>query len=244
MNIFWSGALGILQGLTEFLPVSSSGHLVLVQSLIPGFFQPGILLDVILHFGTLLAVLVFFWKDLFKLSFRYYLYLALATIPAVVVGFLIKDKADLLFGSIRVVGISLMVTGIINLLTHKSKIGDKSLGLKNTFLVGIAQAIAIIPGISRSGSTIFAGVKQGISPREAARFSFLLSAPAIIGANVLEIFSLGSVKVDVPVYLVGFVCAFLAGLIAIKLVIGFLEKKKFLVFAIYCLIVGAFTFLL
>jgi undecaprenyl-diphosphatase len=244
MNMFWSGVLGILQGLTEFLPVSSSGHLVLVQSLIPGFSQPGILLDVVLHFGTLLAVLVFFWKDLFKLSFRYYLYLGLATIPAVIVGFLIKDKVDILFSSVRLVGISLMVTGVINLLTHKSKIGEKTLSFKNTFLVGIAQAVAIIPGISRSGSTIFAGVKQGVSPKEAARFSFLLSVPAIVGANILEILSLGQVEVEIPVYLVGFIFAFLAGLLAIKLVIRFLEKKKFLVFSIYCFVIGALSFLL
>lgn len=243
MSYIWSLVLGVLQGFTEFLPVSSSGHLVLVQSLIPGFSQPGVLFDVCLHFGTLFAVLFFFRKRLFKLSFKYILYIVVATIPAVIVGFLLKDYIHRLFSSVTVVGVALIFTGLLNYLTSKHKEEEKSLDYKKSIFVGLMQAFAIIPGISRSGSTIFAGVKSGLSSKDAAEFSFLISVPAIIGANILEIYLSWGEKINYIPYIIGFIAAFISGILAIKLVLKLLEEKKFKIFAFYCLALGIITLL-
>ena len=243
MNNIWALVLGILQGFTEFLPVSSSGHLVLVQTIIPNFSQPGILFDVCLHFGTLFAVLFFFRKKLLKISFKYISYIVVATIPAVIIGFFLKDYIYELFSSIRVVGFALILTGLLNYLTSKHKEEEKELDYKKSIFVGLMQAFAIVPGLSRSGSTIFAGVKSGLSSKDAAEFSFLISVPAIIGANILEIYSSWGEKINYGTYTIGFIAAFISGIIAIKLVLNFLEEKKFKIFAFYCLILGIITLL-
>ena len=243
MNYIWSLFLGVLQGFTEFLPVSSSGHLVLVQSLIPGFTQPGVLFDVCLHFGTLFAVLFFFRKKLFKLSFKYILYIAVATIPAVIVGYISRDSISSLFSSVGIVGVALVITGFINYLTDKQKKEEKSLDYKKSLFIGFMQAFAIIPGISRSGLTIFAGTKSGLSSRDAAEFSFLISVPAIFGANILEVCSNWGESIDYTPYFIGFLAAFISGVIAIKIVLKFLQEKKFKIFAFYCLALGIITLL-
>jgi len=243
MNYLWSLVLGVIQGFTEFLPISSSGHLVLVQSLIPGFAQPGVLFDVCLHFGTLFAVLFFFRKKLFKLSFKYILYIAVATIPAVIVGYISKNSISTLFSSVGIVGVALVLTGLINYLTDKQKEEEKSLDYKKSLFIGIMQAFAIIPGISRSGSTIFAGTKSGLSSKDAAEFSFLMSVPAIIGANILEIYSNWGESINYTSYFIGFLAAFISGILAIKIVLKFLEEKRFKVFAFYCLVLGIITLL-
>jgi len=244
MNYIWALILGVLQGFTEFLPVSSSGHLVLAQSLIPNFSQPGILFDVFLHFGTLFAVLFFFRKKIFKLSWKYVLYIVIATIPAVLVGFFLKDSIEILFSNVEIVGIALIITGLLNFLTHKHKEEIKELDSKKSVFVGFMQAFAIIPGISRSGSTIFSGIKSGLSSKDAAEFSFLISVPAIIGANVLEIYSSWGESINYVPYLIGFISAFISGIFAIKLVLKFLEERKFKIFAFYCLILGLITLLI
>ncbi|OGM10385.1 hypothetical protein A2Y68_02695 [Candidatus Woesebacteria bacterium RBG_13_46_13] len=245
MGFISSIFLGIIQGLTEFLPVSSSGHLVLAQSLIPGFRQPGILFDVILHFATLFAVLFYFRKGIFKLGLGYLWYLAVGTVPAVVIGFLFKDAIEGMFQSAKFLGFEFMISGLINLAIYKIKPGKKAVNAKNSFLTGIAQAVAIIPAISRSGSTIFSGVAQGIEPKKAVEFSFLLSVPAILGANILEIASHGpGGGFVVSDYLVGFVAAFASGFFAIGLVLKLLLNRKFKFFAYYCFILGAITLLI
>jgi len=243
MDYIWSLVLGVLQGFTEFLPVSSSGHLVLVQSLIPGFRQPGVLFDVCLHFGTLFAVLFFFRKKLFKLSFKYILYIIIATIPAVIVGYISKDSISSLFSSVGIVGAALVITGLLNFLTSKHKEEEKSLDYKKSLFIGLMQAFAIIPGISRSGSTIFAGTKSGLSCKDAAEFSFLMSVPAIIGANILEVYSNWGESINYTSYFIGFLAAFFSGVLAIKIVLKFLEEKKFKVFSFYCLVLGIITLL-
>ena len=243
MNIVWAVVLGALQGLTEFLPISSSGHLVLVQSLIPGFSQPGVLFDVTLHFGTLLAVLFFFRKKIMKLSRKYVFYIAIATIPAVIFGFILRDTVKLLFLSIPIVGLALVFTGLVNFLIDKSKDGEEKLNLKKSIFIGIAQAFSIIPGISRSGFTIFSGVKSGLSSKDAAEFSFLLSVPAVLGANLLEIVLNIGQKIEYGSYFAGFFTAFIFGVFAIRIVLKFLEEKKFKVFAFYCLVLGVLTLL-
>jgi len=237
--------LGILQGLTEFLPVSSSGHLVLAQSLIPGFSQPGVLFDVILHFGTLLAILIFFAKQIFRISVRYILLIIVGTIPAVIAGYFLQDSIAKIFSSTTLVGVALIITGLVNLLTSLSPRRNRKLNFKNSLLIGLAQAFAIIPGISRSGSTIFTAIKSGLSPKKAARYSFLLSVPAVFGANVLEIYkyikqpSFEAVTRGMwGYYALGFIAALISGVGAIGVVIRLLEKNKFRWFFYYCVIMG------
>lgn len=244
MNIFQSALLGTIQGLTEFLPVSSSGHLVILQSLIPGFSQPGVLFDVYLHFGTLLAVLAFYFKRILKIDVNYLKVLILATIPAVIIGFLLKDLIDVLFQNIKLVGLALIVTGIMNLKTDKHKETTDKIDSKKGFLVGLFQAFAIMPGISRSGSTIFAGTLTGLKKEKAAEFSFLLSVPAIFGANVLEIVKNKGEMVFSYNYLVGILCSFIFGLLCIKLLLNILVSRKFKYFGYYCITLGIIALLL
>ena len=247
MNIFQAVFLGILQGLTEFLPVSSSGHLVLAQHLIPNFSQPGVLFDVILHAGTLCSVLFYFRKSIFKLDSKYLKMIIVGTIPVGLLGFLFQFQIELLFTSAKLVGFALLITAIMNYLTNSKycrKIGTYK-GLSLAFLVGVFQFFALIPGISRSGSTIFAGTKFGFKKEEAAKFSFLLSIPAVLGANLVQITKYGfSEHLPSVSCFLGFVAAFVSGFFAIGLVFNILKQGKFKIFATYCVILGALTIFL
>lgn len=247
MEPFQAIFLGILQGLTEFLPVSSSGHLVIAQSLLPGFSQPGVLFDAVLHGGTMLAVIWYFRKMILRLDKRMLMLLVLGTIPAGLVGITFKDFLEGLFSNTRMVGIALLITGGMNWMIdtrHKTlDIGHKgAIRWADAIVVGVFQAIAIIPGISRSGSTIFAGVMRGIKKEEAAVFSFLLSIPAIAGSVGLEAISHGGKDgIDFVSYFLGAIAAFIVGCFSIGVLMRFLVEKKFKVFAIYCWIVGLTT---
>lgn len=240
MNIFSSIILGVVQGFTEFLPVSSSGHLVIAQSLIPNFTQPGVMFDTLLHAGTLLSVLIYFRDKILKLNAKYILLIAVGTIPAATAGFFFQNMIELLFTSIKVVGIALIFTGIMNYMTDKTTGFSEKLSYGSSFVIGMMQALAIIPGISRSGSTIFAGTKLGIKKAKAAEFSFLLSIPAILGANLLQLFDyLGEAGGGFQsVYFFGFAAAFLSGYAAINLVFKFLKEGKFKVFSYYAIVLG------
>ena len=245
MEAIYSLILGLIQGLTEFLPVSSSGHLVLAQSLIPGFSQPGILFDVILHFATLFAVLFYFRFSILKLKIKYLWYLAIGTVPAVVVCLLFKDSIEAMFLTTKFLGIQFILSGVINLLIDRTKQSKGEVTTKNSFVTGIAQAVAIIPAISRSGSTILSGVLQKVEPKKAVEYSFLLSVPAILGANILQIATHGVGGGVLSVnYLLGFVAAFISGFFAIGVVFKFLLNRKFKLFAYYCFIVGAISLLI
>ena len=235
--------LGIVQGLAEFLPISSSGHLVIIQNFLPGFSQPGILLDVILHFGTLFSVAFFFRRKLFSyFNARYLTLLVIGTLPAVIIGLLFKGQIETLFQSVKVVGWALLATGVLNLLTDKFKTKTDVITNRNALLTGIIQAVAIIPGVSRSGSTIFASTAQGINKKEAAEFSFILSVPAVLGANVLEMASSRDVITgSYPLYILGFLASFVAGYIAISLVFKLISSKHFEYFAYYCFALGILT---
>lgn len=246
MNYFEVFILGAVQGLTEFLPVSSSAHLVILQSLFPKFSQPGVLFDALLHFGTLFAVIFYFRKDILKLARSYLLFLILGTLPAVVVGLLFSDFLESLFSNVRLVGFALFLTGLFNFYLDRLPSANKSLDKKNSIFVGIFQALAIVPGISRSGSTIFAGVKSGLSREESARFSFLLSVPAILGANFLQFLKYGfSSSYPFGIYFFGFLVSFFVGLLGIYLAFRFLLSRSFKVFSFYCFLLGlAVVFLL
>ena len=240
MNYFQAIFLGVLQGLTEFLPISSSGHLVIAQYFFPGFNQTGILFDVVLHLGTLIAIVFFFRKKILTLNTNYLRLLIIGTIPAVFVGYFFQSIVEEVFNSLFVVGIALLVTGMLNKRTNKLVAKSNKITDAKAFVIGIFQSIALIPGISRSGSTIFAGAKQDIKKAKAAEFSFILSVPAVLGANVLQ-FAKHKTQIveNTSIYLVGLIFAFISGLLAINLVFRFLKLKKFNVFAYYCFILGA-----
>jgi len=242
VNYFWALLLGILQGLTEFLPVSSSGHLAIAQSIIPNFKQPGVLFDVTLHLATTFAVVIYFRKKLKTILFsnrKYFGFLIVGTIPAALFGVLFSDILERMFLNVAAVAWQLLLTGIMCILIDKFREKKNDLSLKNSFLIGISQALAIIPGISRSASTIFTGSFLGINKKKAAEYSFLLSIPAILGANILQYIKYGdSFQIEVVNYLAGFIAALIFGYLSIRVVLTTLHKKQFKYFGIYCIILG------
>jgi len=253
----WTQALvlGVIQGLTEFLPVSSSGHLVLGQRLL-GLTEPHLLFDVAVHVGTLMAVVVVFADDLRLMARslvpgrdrdrrgrRLVMLVGVGTVPAVIAGLLFRDAFEALYASIFAVGLALLVTGSMLMLTVMIPNGERTLegrGLVTAFAVGVAQAIAIVPGISRSGATISAGLLLGLGRGSAARLSFLLSIPAILGALVLQLADVGApAACDVVPFLVGVGSAAVTGYFALRLLVGLVQKGKLYWFAFYCWTVGA-----
>ena len=246
--------LGTVQGLTEFLPVSSSGHLAIAQHFMTGFEQPGLLFDIVLHLGTLGAVLLYFRQDLVFLATglkpastgsdarRLIGLLALSTVPIVIMALLFKDRVEQAFEQLWLIGASLCVTGGWLLLTSRVASGKRQLRdvtMRDALIVGLCQSAALLPGISRSGTTIGAGLMRGLEHGAAARFSFLLSIPAIVGATVLNLKDVASIASDALVsYFVGFSTAFVIGYMAIGIVIRFLEKQNFHLFGYYCLASG------
>lgn len=231
---------GVLQGLTEFLPVSSSGHLVLAQALFPHYAQPGITFEVVLHAGTLLAVLFWYRNEILKLDKTDIKYLIVGTIPAGIFGLAFNDFLEAAFAGTAVVGVTLIITGVANIVVDRIT-SKATLTTRSAFLVGLAQAVAILPGISRSGSTIFAGRLMGLSKKQAARFSFLLSVPAVAGANLVKFGELTSQAHPVGLYTAGFLAAFVSGVLAIGLVLKFLYANRFSYFGVYCIGVGVLT---
>jgi len=251
MTLFDATILGIIQGITEFLPISSSGHLVLGQALL-GVDSPGNVVEVVTHLGTLLSIIWVFWKDLSSIliSFqnkdtqKYILFLIMGTLPAVIIGLAARDMITDLFDSISMVAGSLIFTGIILLLTQKLNRKNKQLNLKKGLLIGLTQAFAMVPGISRSGMTISTGLALGLSGKDAAKFSFLLAIPVIAGAGLLTVLDTqpGSISIPMLQLLLAFFSAFIVGTISIKWLLGLLESGKFHRFGYYCIMVGLITY--
>jgi undecaprenyl-diphosphatase len=261
MSFFSAAILGLIQGFTEFLPVSSSGHLVIAQSLL-GFDQPPLLFDVMVHGGTLVAVLIYFRKDIAMIlngitkpnaaqtdhhsrrnEGRWFAILVIVgTIPAVIVGAVFKDFLESLFAAPIIVGFMLWITATILFLADRRVRRQKSISdttLLDAILVGIAQAIAIIPGISRSGFTISMGIFRKMTSDTAARFSFILSIPAIIGAIILQALDVQQLSMDVFwMYLIGTLFAAVSGYLSIALLIRMVKAFKLRAFSIYLWIVG------
>ena len=246
MTIFQAIILGIVQGLTEFLPVSSSGHLVIIQSIFKNFSQPGISFDVFLHFGTLISVLIFFRKEIIDiLKFKqknWIILIIVATIPAGIVGVFLKDFIENLFTNVNLVAIALIITGIILFISDKVKgeIKDENkINIKDAIIIGIAQAFAIIPGISRSGSTISTGIFCGLNRDVAVKFSFIMSIPAIIGAVILSLpeFKTINSQFYLP-YLCGFLASVITGLLSLKLLTIITKMKNLKFFSFYCWIIA------
>ena len=238
MTLLQAIILGIVQGITEFLPISSSGHLVLGETLFNLEVENLKDFDVAVHVATLLAILIYFRKDIIKT--KYWPYLILATIPAVIIGFTLEDQIDAIFRSALSVGIVMMIVGaLFQIPEPKSK--NKKLTWKNTLLIGIAQSIALIPGVSRSGSTILTGTLLGLKREEAARFSFMLGSIAIAGAGLLTALDLTELTIPASTLAAGFIASFLAGLAAVSWLMAYLKKHSLRVFGIYLLAVGVVT---
>ncbi len=262
LSIFDAVLLAILEGFTEFLPVSSSGHLVLAQELLN---LPGtqlIVFDIFVHFGALMSVVFVFWKDILEIlqsftkafttmklkeeykkteHFRLGVAIIIGSIPAGIIGLLYRHQIGAAFTDPKLVAMNLVITGLIIFLTRLAKpIEGKKVGLAAAFIIGLAQAVAILPGISRSGSTMSAAMFFKIPPVRAARISFLLSVPAIAGASLLEgyrIYKYGTTISALPL-LVGTTVSAIAGYFAIKMLLKIMEKGKFSWFSLYCLTIG------
>lgn len=267
MTVVEAIILGVVQGLTEFLPVSSSGHLVLAEQLMHVELHD-ITFEVAVHLGTLLAVITMFRVDLAALvsslaravtsvvsrpdgrarpspmadaNFRLGLWLVVGTLPAAIIGLALEDVIESAFGSPLTVSICLLITGTILVATRHRMATRKDVGLREALAIGVAQAVAILPGISRSGSTIATGVILGVEGRQAARFSFLLSVPVILGASVLK---LGGFLLAVPTFsaatplIVGAAAAYLSGYAAISLALDVIGRGRLEFFGYYCWIIG------
>ncbi|MEL1226118.1 MAG: undecaprenyl-diphosphate phosphatase [Candidatus Neomarinimicrobiota bacterium] len=248
MTIIEAFILGIIQGLTEFLPISSSGHLVLSQVIL-GIQIPGNDFEVLLHIGTLCSILVVFNNDIKNILFtlssketqKFILMIFVGTIPAVIVGLGFKDVIERLFDDIIVVGFALVFTGITLIGSFYSKSGNKKNTIFKACLIGVAQAIAIIPGISRSGITISFALFLGLDTRQAAKFSFLLAIPVISGAGILMATDLrDGFSIDIYTASSGLITSFFVGMVALKWLLSWLEAGKFHYFGIYCFLIGIF----
>lgn len=265
MTILEAIVLGILQGITEFLPVSSSGHLVLTQYFL-GIKESQIFFDVMLHFGTLGAVIIVYYQLLgalvrtgfstfFQANFyrhpqrmmdnaphlRLLWFLLLGSIPTGLIAVLFKDSLEAIFGKPMIVAAMLVVTGLI---LQLSRLGQRRLQSEpplrawHTPLIGIAQGLAIIPGISRSGSTISIAMLLGLSPQVAAQYSFLLSIPAILGAVALKLKDVEKITIAPTVIVAGTLTSFIVGYIALRFLLAMLNRGKFSIFSYYCFALG------
>jgi undecaprenyl-diphosphatase len=246
--------LGIIQGLTEFLPVSSSGHLELAKAILGGDKVPqeSLTFTVVLHFATALSTMVIFRKEILQIirglfqfknneEFTFSLKIIVSMIPAVVIGLLFEEQLEAFFdGNVLLVGFMLLITALLLLLADKAKNTSRSVSYSNAFVIGVSQAIAMLPGISRSGATISTSVLLGIDRTKAARFSFLMVVPLIFGKVGKDVMDglISFQDESFGVMAVGFVAAFVAGLLACNWMIALVQKSKLFYFSIYCFAVG------
>ena len=254
MEIINAIILGIIQGLTEFLPVSSSGHLEIAKAILGEnkVGEESLLMTVVLHFATALSTIIIFRKDILEIlsgllqfknndSFWFSLKIVLSMIPAAFVGVFFNDEIEALFGgALTLVGSMLLVTGLLLFLADKAKASAKKVGIKHAILIGISQAIAILPGISRSGATISTAVLLGIDKEKAARFSFLMVVPLIFGKMAKDILS-GDIQYETTTFIplvIGFIFAFLTGMFACKWMIKLVKNSQLKYFAYYCFAIG------
>ncbi len=266
--------LGLTQGIAEFLPISSSGHLAILQNLFGlSSLENNVFFDVLLHMGTLIAICFVYWEELVKMfvevrtmlsggtvvtasgkrkpmySARLFLLICVATLPLILIA-PINDYIDLLNGKTMFVGVALILTGMILFVADKMKPGEKTAKnslFKDALFIGLCQCVATLPGISRSGVTITAGIATGHRREFAVKFSLLLSIPAILGATILEFIKACKAGIDVslvPVYLVGMVVAMISGVFAIRIIRLIAKKGGFGGFAYYCWVVGALAIIL
>ena len=265
MSVLEAIILGIIQGLTEFLPVSSSGHLELANVILGDNSVPeeSMLMVVVLHAATALSTIVVFRKDLIGIlkglfqfknndEFKFSLNVVLSMIPAAAVGILLDEEIEAFFGGrILLIGSMLLVTAVLLIFADKAKSTEKKVGIGHAIIIGVSQAIAIFPGISRSGATISTSVLLGIDREKAARFSFIMVLPLILGKMAKDILDgafdkkevlingiIQTVEINITPYLFGFIVAFITGILACTWMIKLVKNSKLRYFAYYCLVVG------
>ncbi len=259
MTWFEALILGLIQGLTEYLPVSSSGHLAIGSALFGIEGEENLAFTIIVHVATVLSTLVILWKEiewifkgLFKFQMndetRYVINIIVSMIPIGIVGVFFKDKVEAIFGSgLLVVGCCLLVTALLLSFSYYYKPSQKEkISLKDAFIIGLSQACAVLPGLSRSGTTIATGLLLGNSKEKLAQFSFLMVIPPILGEALLDAIKMmkgEDIAGDIPAIslIVGFLAAFVSGCVACKWMINIVKKGKLIYFAIYCAIAGAIT---
>lgn len=247
--------LGLVQGLTEFLPVSSSGHLEIGKALLGVQAEDNLRFTVVVHGATVLSTLFVFRKDILALlqglfefkwnePTQYVAKIALSMLPIAIVGLFFKDQVEEIFNTDKIlflVGCMLLVTAALLAFTFYAKQKEKEISFRDAFIIGVAQTCAVLPGISRSGSTIATGLLLGNKKSEVAKFSFLMVLVPIIGENILSIFRTDvstAASINTSILIVGFIAAFASGLLACSWMIKLVKKGKLIYFAIYCLIIG------
>jgi undecaprenyl-diphosphatase len=245
MEIFQALILGLIQGITEWLPISSSGHLVLFQQLFS--LGSSVAYDALLHLATLIVIILVFWKDILAIlkslisvkwdeNTRLFLFIILASIPTAIIGLAFKDWLTALFTNMLLLGVFFIINGLILFLTRFAKNKNKELNWWQSISMGITQGVSIIPSISRSGITVSTGLFFGIKKEKLIKFSFLMAIPAIIGAFIIESKDL---VLETPINLIlGSLTALIIGYFSLKLIIRIIEKGKFHYFAYYCLVLG------
>lgn len=253
MNWIEALLLGLIQGLTEFLPVSSSGHLEIGQAIFNNGYEDNLAFAIVVHGATVLSTIVVFFTEIKKLtketllfqwneSTRFMAKIIISMIPVAIVGLFFKETVESLFtGNIRLVGFMLLITAGLLLLTNFIKSNQKDISYLRAFIIGIMQAVAVLPGISRSGATISTALLLGVKKDIATRFSFLMVLLPILGANFIALISKSDVlhnSLSTRSLIVGFAAAFISGLFACKIMINIVKKGKLIYFAIYCAIVG------
>lgn len=259
MEYLESVLLGILQGLTEFLPVSSSGHLEIGKALFGDNIFNNLYFTIVVHSATVLSTLVVFRQEIIRITTGFFRFqksyemrfvsaILISLIPVGLVGFFLADKVEALFtGRLQLVGFMLLITAALNAFAHYSKDRGREIGMKEGLVIGVAQAIAVIPGISRSGATIATGLLLGARRTEVARFSFLMVIIPVLGAMVKDLASTNGMvsgALTPGVLVVGFLSAFLTGLLACRMMVRIVQKASLLGFAVYCAIAGMVTILL
>ena len=253
--MFETTILAVLQGIAEFLPISSSGHLVLGKALL-GVKEPGIRLDIFLHVGTLFAIAAFYWRVIWRIlreyDWKYVAKIVVSAIPAGVIGVLFKDQLEEFFSSPHAVGAALLFTGIVLLATKVLPKGEREVSFLGAIVMGVAQAVAILPGVSRSGMTLAAARASKIEAAKSAEFSFLMSAPPIAGAALLEVLkamkdncpNCPSTETAWPLVIYGGVLAAVVGYFSLAFLLKALKSDRFWMFGPYCLLAGGITLIL
>jgi len=239
--------LAVVQGLTEWLPVSSSGHLVITQKVLG--VNPPLIFDVMLHVGTLMVVLTVFRKDILEIIKAFVrrdfeteegklaLFIVVGSVPIAIIGFVFYDFLKSLFSNLLAVGLALLITGCVLFFSEK-RIGNRKIGILDSLLIGLAQGITIIPGISRSGVTLATGLLRRVDKATAFKYSFLLSVPTVIGATVMESKELATANVDMTPLFLGAIISMIVGYASLKLLQKIVMNEKFHLFAYYCWTVG------
>lgn len=268
MELIKSIIMGILQGITEFLPVSSSGHLAIMHKILKIDIENNLFFDTVLHLGTLMAVIFFYRKDICKITkaffgvFKNYekklnlkenfykdkdskmgILIITASIPTAVIGLLLKDSVEKISEKIEIVGIFLIITAVLLVFYELKKDSKKDIEkftIFDSIIIGIVQGLAVFPGISRSGSTIATGKMLGFKKETAANYSFLISIPAILGAFLLQLKDLfkSDIELNILIFCIGFISSFIAGYLSLKFLIWLIKKANLKFFAGYCFIIG------